>query len=456
MIVAFVAALQLAIGAPVPPATLPQATVAVSSAAGFSVAGPLLVKDASHSLSIPLVQTPAGPLLRADQLKPIVAVTVSHLMADRWMIIVGSTAIEVQPGLRFAKMGSDTYQLNAAPEVRKGALYVPLQLVVEILPKLAGNLVWDPEHFELRAFSSVGRYAAREAAAARSAPSRTGQAAPSTDTRPPAQPTKGSVVAGSAAPTGPLRARHLVVVDAGHGGPDAGMHGPIGPGPAVTEKMVTLEVAKRVGAALGKRGIDVKYTRTTDTLIALSDRGRIANDAHADLFVSIHVNAANPTWKDPGAARGFETYFLAEAKTEDARRVEEMENEVVKFETKSSAHAGDPLSFILNDMAQNEHLRESNELAELIQRRLGRVHPGANRGVKQAGFRVLVTAFMPAVLVEIGFGTNSADAEYMNDSAKMDELSIAISEAVLEYLKRYERRVTASVTTLPHGGVAER
>jgi N-acetylmuramoyl-L-alanine amidase len=125
-----------------------------------------------------------------------------------------------------------------------------------------------------------------------------------------------------------------------------------------------------------------------------------------------------------------------------------MENEVVKFETKSAARAGDPLSFILNDMAQNEHLRESNELAELIQRRLGRVHPGSNRGVKQAGFRVLVTAFMPAVLVEIGFGTNAADAAYMTDPARVDELSAAVADAVLEYLQRYERRVSA----LPSSG----
>ena len=159
--------------------------------------------------------------------------------------------------------------------------------------------------------------------------------------------------------------------------------------------------------------------------------------------MSIHVNAANPGWKDPAAARGFETYFLAEAKTEDARRVEQMENEVVKFEARTSSRAGDPLSFILNDMAQNEHLRESNELAELIQRRLGRIHPGPSRGVKQAGFRVLVTAFMPAVLVEIGFGTNASEASYMTDPTRMDELSAAISDAVLEYLKRYERRVAS-------------
>jgi N-acetylmuramoyl-L-alanine amidase len=265
---------------------------------------------------------------------------------------------------------------------------------------------------------------------------------------------RGFAVPTSSTPSGPLRARRLVVVDAGHGGPDAGMRGPIAGGPRVAEKNITLAVAKRVGAALGQRGIDVKYTRTTDTLIALSDRGRIANDAHADLFVSIHVNAANPGWKDPGAARGFETYFLAEAKTEDARRVERMENEVVKFETRAAARVGDPLSFILNDMAQNEHLRESNELAELIQRRIGRIHPGPSRGVKQAGFRVLVTAFMPAVLVEIGFGTNASEASYMTDPNRMDELSAAVADGVLEYLKRYERRVATGTGAGSVGGVA--
>jgi N-acetylmuramoyl-L-alanine amidase len=427
MIATLLAAFQLVASSPVAP----------------SVAGPLVVKNASRSISVTLVPGVDGPLLRADQLRPVVPVTVSHLMGERWMIIVNGKAIEVEPGVRFAKVGDESYQLAAAPEVRKGVLYVPLQLVVEIVPRAAGNLVWDPARFELRAFSSVSRFADRDEARATVVAAGEPRAARSVErTRTP-----------SSDPLPPLRTRRLVVVDAGHGGPDAGMHGPIAGGPQISEKNITLTVAKRVGAALGKRGIDVKYTRTTDTLIALSDRGKIANEAHADLFVSIHVNAANPGWKDPGAARGFETYFLAEAKTEDARRVEQMENEVVKFEAKSSAPAGDPLSYVLNDMAQNEHLREANDLAELIQHRLAKVHPGPSRGVKQAGFRVLVTAFMPAVLVEIGFGTNAEDAAYLTNAARVEDLSAAIADGVVEYLKRYQRRVTASKGPAPASGL---
>ena len=428
MITALIAALQLVASSPTAPTTT----------------GPLVVKDASRSVSIALTPSVDGPMLRVDQLRPVVPVTVSHLMGDRWMIIVKGKAIEVEPGIRLARFDEETYQLAAAPEVRRGALYVPLQLVVELIPRLVGNLAWDPAHFELRVFSSLSRYADRDEARASVAPA----GEPRTTTRAPERSR------GSSSDLPPLRSRRLVVVDAGHGGPDAGMHGPIVGGPQIQEKTITLTVAKRVGAALGKRGIDVKYTRTTDTLIALSDRGKIANDAHADLFVSIHVNAANPGWKDPAAARGFETYFLAEAKTEDARRVEQMENEVVKFEAKSSAAAGDPLSYVLNDMAQNEHLREANDLAELIQHRLAKVHPSPSRGVKQAGFRVLVTAFMPAVLVEIGFGTNADDAAYMANAAKVEELSAAIADGVVDYLKRYQRRVTASRDPVPAGGLS--
>jgi N-acetylmuramoyl-L-alanine amidase len=239
-------------------------------------------------------------------------------------------------------------------------------------------------------------------------------------------------------------ARRVVVVDAGHGGPDNGMTGPIGARWKLYEKDITLQVAKRVASALRDRGLGVVMTRTTDTLIALSDRGRIANEHHGDVFVSIHVNAANPNWRDPGAARGFETYFLAEARTEDAKRVEQMENASVRFEAGVHAGKDDPLNFIMNDMAQNEHLRESSELADLIQQHLGSIEPGPSRGVKQAGFVVLVTAYMPAVLVEIGFGTNPADARFIANASHQRQIASAIADATVEYLDHYQKRLGAS------------
>jgi N-acetylmuramoyl-L-alanine amidase len=237
-----------------------------------------------------------------------------------------------------------------------------------------------------------------------------------------------------------LRER-VVVVDAGHGGPDRGMSGPIGVAKKISEKDITLAVARELREALQRRGVRVVMTRMTDTLIALSDRGKIANEARGDLFMSVHVNAANPGWNSPGSARGFETYFLAEAKTEDARRVAAMENESIRFETSVDASRDDPLGFIIRDMAQNEHLRESARLAELVQRGLAGIHPGPNRGVKQAGFRVLINSFMPAVLVEIGFGSNRAESAYMTDPAQQRALAETMAAAAVAYLEQYERKV---------------
>jgi N-acetylmuramoyl-L-alanine amidase len=249
-----------------------------------------------------------------------------------------------------------------------------------------------------------------------------------------------------AQPAAPVQVKKpIVIVDAGHGGPDNGMTGPLGGrGPKIYEKNITLAVSKRLGAALMRRGAEVVYTRTTDTLIDLSDRGTIANKAGGAVFISIHVNAAHPSWRDPGATRGFETYFLSDAKTDDARRVEDMENESVKFEAVKDLPKEDPLSFILSDMKQNEHLRESNELAEAIQHSLSLVHPSPSRGVRQAGFRVLVTAFMPSVLVEIGFGTNPSDAAFISDPRHQDAMANAIADAAMTYLARYELRVKGS------------
>jgi N-acetylmuramoyl-L-alanine amidase len=179
-------------------------------------------------------------------------------------------------------------------------------------------------------------------------------------------------------------------------------------------------------------------TRTRDTLIDLRDRGRYcASDC--DLFVSLHVNSL-PRRSGFTSVRGFETYFLAEARTEDAARVARMENEAIRFEQPKAEDEASGLDFILKDLQLNEYLRESGRAAALIQRQLGEVHSGEDRGVKQAGLIVLNTARRPAVLVEVGFSTNRADARLMAQSDSQKKLARAIAEAIVQYLLEYERK----------------
>ncbi|HEX2780234.1 MAG TPA: N-acetylmuramoyl-L-alanine amidase [Gemmatimonadaceae bacterium] len=386
----------------------------------FQLAAPaeLVIRSGARTVRVPVTATATGPGIRADLLGPALGAVTRPAPNGHYLIAVGGVVLDVAEHVPFVSVGDSVYPLATAPTLVDGRLVVPLQTISEILPRVSRALVYDSARDELRVTDTL---LVRAAAPAPAAPA----AAAST---PSATPRK--------------KSQRLVVVDAGHGGPDNGMSGPIGGKAKVVEKNVTLAVAGQLAAALRARGLRVIMTRTTDTLIALSDRGRIANASHADLFLSVHVNAANPNWKNPSATRGFETYFLAEAKTEDAKRVESMENESVKFETGVHAPKGDPLAFIINDMAQNEHLRESSDLAGTIQGTLAKVHPGPDRGVRQANFAVLRTSFMPAVLVEIGFGTNPADAKVLSNALWQARIAGAIADATVRYLSRYERRVT--------------
>ena len=229
--------------------------------------------------------------------------------------------------------------------------------------------------------------------------------------------------------------RPLVVVDAGHGGVDPGASGPSG----MREKDVTLAVALRLAALLAADPrLEVRMTRDSDTLIALRDRPRLANgwrsQGGADrpaLFISIHANAHRQS-----SARGFETYFLSEAKTADARRVAEMENAAEQYE-ETNGEVTDDLSFILHDLRQNLYLRESSDWAEMIQDRLATVHPGPNRGVKQAGFLVLNGAFMPAVLVELGFITNPGEEGLLAHPGRQADLAQRLADSIRDYFERH-------------------
>lgn len=364
---------------------------------------------------------------------------VQRLPNHRYLVSIAGVAFELADRVPFALSDGRLYPLVAAARERDGRLELPVQLLTDIAPRAGARLRWDPVRHRLTPTAVASAVATRPARpvtppAADSIVTQPRGAARAVNGSDPAPPASTS----SARPS----RRRVVVVDAGHGGRDPGMRGWSPERTLVREKDVTLGVALQLEQELERRGYAVVMTRRTDTLIALDDRGRIANRSKGDLFISVHVNAANPNWREPHAARGFETYFLAEAKTEDERRVAQMENEVVRFETEADAPRNDPLGFIINDMAQNEHLRESNDLAETIQGALRRVHPGPSRGVKQAGFRVLVTAYMPAVLVEIGFGTNGSEAAFMSSLSGQRTLANAIADAAAEYLGRYEQRIS--------------
>ncbi|WP_373059955.1 N-acetylmuramoyl-L-alanine amidase [Gemmatimonas sp.] len=398
----------------------------------------LTVRAGARLQSVPTIRHPDGGIaVRADVLAEALGgqVVTEASGSGRYRFEVGTTGLDLEAGSALVVAAGDTMPLRAGVFRNGGQLYVPLALATELLPRLGAGVLFDPDKAELRRFSTVT--VARRPPATRAPQPRVRVDTPGPATRTaPVDNVRNAPAARSAS----LRQR-VVVVDAGHGGPDNGMSGPIGVPTKIYEKTITLSFAKALRAALEQREIQVVMTRTTDTLIALGDRGRIANQAKADLFLSVHVNAANPRWTNPGGARGFETYFLAEAKTEDERRVAAMENEAIRFETDADLTRDDPLGFIMRDMAQNEHLRESGRLAELLQLGMKRVHPGPSRGVKQAGFRVLVTAFMPAVLVEIGFGTNKLEAQYMTDAERQRELASTLADAVVRYLEQYERKV---------------
>mgnify|MGYP000266773815 CR=1 FL=1 len=406
----------------------------------------LTVREGERVSSVAVVTTRLGAMIRAqDILLPLGAVLMRDA-PDRFRLVVGGSELELTIGMAYARVRGTTQLLGAAPALSQGQLFLPLSLVTDVLPRVVTGFRYDAVAVELRRFSTVVSSRRANGDSARVGQPRRSAA----DSAPPLASDARRNERAAPPPRTEGRARRpVVVIDAGHGGPDRGMSGPAGAKRKMYEADVTLAVAKQLRDVLSDRGVDLVMTRTTDTLIALADRGRIANRAKGDVFLSIHVNAANPRWRDPTGARGFETYFLSEAKTDDERRVAALENEAVKYEVESEANGGDPLSFILNDMKQNEYLREASALAQTVQRSLGAVHPGTNRGVKQAGFRVLVGAFMPAVLVEVGFGTNAAESAYLSSATGQRRIATAIADATLAYLSRYVERRSVGAGEVP-------
>jgi N-acetylmuramoyl-L-alanine amidase len=221
-----------------------------------------------------------------------------------------------------------------------------------------------------------------------------------------------------------------VVIDAGHGGKDPGAVSANG---KVYEKDVTLKVALMVGESIAKSHPEVKvlYTRKTDVFVGLNDRARMANKADADLFISIHVNAAQNR-----SAKGAETYTLGieEARTERNLDIAKRENGVILLEddhekTYANFNPNSPESYIIFEYMQSEFVKESIHIAQYVQENFANDANRLDRGVRQAGFLVLNATSMPSILVELGYISNPEEAKYLASSSAQQRLSNCISKA---------------------------
>ena len=230
--------------------------------------------------------------------------------------------------------------------------------------------------------------------------------------------------------------RFTLVIDAGHGGHDAGALGSMS-----KEKDINLSVALAFGKYVERNMPDVKviYTRKNDTFIPLKERANIANKAGADLFISVHTNAL-PAGK---VARGFETYTLGMHRAKDNLDVAMRENSVISMEKnyQQTYQGFDPKSsesYIIFEFIQGKTMERSVELARMVQSSVCQNANRPDKGVHQAGFLVLRETSMPSCLIELGFITTPDEEQLLNTDNRVDDIAQAIYKGFSQYKAKYD------------------
>ena len=234
--------------------------------------------------------------------------------------------------------------------------------------------------------------------------------------------------------------KFVVVLDAGHGGHDSGNKGN-----GYRESDIALKIVLQIGKALEKnKDIKVIYTRKKDVFVTLRGRAKIANDADADLFVSVHCNAHN------SSANGTETFVLGLHANQRNFEIAKKENEVIFLEADYEQHyegfdPKSPESLIGLTIIQEVYLDESIRLARQIEDNFKSQQKRKSRGVKQAGFWVLHNTYMPSVLVETGFLTYKKEGSYLNSKNGQSKMSKSITDAILDYKKQLDLNVGENI-----------
>jgi len=230
----------------------------------------------------------------------------------------------------------------------------------------------------------------------------------------------------------PSKKIKTIVIDPGHGGLETGAKGKFG----ALEKDVTLVISQKLKALIERNlACRVVLARDKDVDVSLDSRAAIANNNKADLFISVHANGSYQK-----KAHGSETFFLsAIAPDEETRKLAYMENNSRELEGRIEKEEQDEVKLILWDLAQTAYLKESGRLAEIIQNDLNDLLGTANRGVKQAPFKVLAAVACPAVLVEVAFISNPEEEKELVDEGFQNRVAEAIYRGLQSYLKLYPR-----------------
>lgn len=230
-----------------------------------------------------------------------------------------------------------------------------------------------------------------------------------------------------------------IVLDAGHGGNDSGCKND-----DVNEKTITLKIVKKLGALITEKypDIEVIYTRKKDVFIPLYERSDIANNAKADLFISIHCNAM-PNPKKNGHIFGTETYTLGLHKVESNLEVAKRENKSILLEKDylknyNGYDPNSPLSHILLSQFQRGFMGQSIKFAELVESKFTDIGNRKSKGVKQAGFLVLHQTAMPSVLIETGFLSNDKECKFLDSDDGQDDIANSIFGAFTAYKNKME------------------
>lgn len=237
-----------------------------------------------------------------------------------------------------------------------------------------------------------------------------------------------------------------VVIDAGHGGKDPGCVSRNG---RIFEKNINLDIARKLGSRISSAYPDVKviYTRSTDVFVPLNDRAAIANRNNADLFISIHVNAAAST-----QAHGFSTHILGNDRFSSNQDLVRRENSVILLEEDYSTNyqgfdPDDPESFIFFNLMQNAYYEQSLSFAAKVDKELSKGPVTHSRGVSQNLFLVLWKTTMPAVLVETGFMSNAADQKILNTAEGRSEIALRLFNAFTSFKAEYDASMDYSSET---------